>query len=510
MSVPAIAVYTSPPGAVHAPPEHDASSRGTAPCSAAAASPSAASSHRHAAVAGGLSCLFSSPCAAPRATGHEELGALWHDRSDESVVLPVGAGFGGGGYSYPQSSSSSPSPFKLRDHLHRSPVPLFHSPTTSPASRSPSASWLAGRERDRLFSSFVRNALGSCIDYAPVTSLPLGVPAAAGVDAAELAFELDESFSEAEPSCEPYAHELLAGAQARHRIFRDELVVKAFFEAERAHRGQKRASGDPYLQHCVETAVHLAKIGANATVVSAGLLHDTIDDSFMDYDHIFRMFGAGVADLVEGVSKLSHLSKLARDNNTASRTVEADRLHTMFLAMADARAVLIKLADRLHNMKTIEALPLVKQQRFAKETMEIFVPLANRLGIASWKDQLENICFKHLNPEQHKELSSKLVMSFDEALLTSSLDKLDKGLRDEGISYHSLSGRHKSLYSIYSKMIKKNLTMDDVHDIHGLRLVVETEQDCYRALDIVHKLWPRVTGRFKDYISHPKMNGYAE
>ena len=148
------------------------------------------------------------------------------------------------------------------------------------------------------------------------------------------------------------------------------------------------------------------------------------------------------------------MSKLARDNNTASRTVEADRLHTMFLAMADARAVLIKLADRLHNMKTIEALPMVKQQSFAKETMEIFVPLASRLGIASWKEQLENICFKHLNPEEHKELSSKLVMSFDEALLTSTLDKLDKGLRDEGISYHSLSGRHKSLYSIYCKMIK--------------------------------------------------------
>jgi GTP pyrophosphokinase len=148
------------------------------------------------------------------------------------------------------------------------------------------------------------------------------------------------------------------------------------------------------------------------------------------------------------------LSKLARDNNTASRTVEADRLHTMFLAMADARAVLIKLADRLHNMNTIEALPLVKQQRFAKETMEIFVPLANRLGIASWKDHLENICFKHLNPEEHKELSSKLLMSFDEALLTSTLHNLDKSLRDEGISYHSLSGRHKSLYSIYSKMIK--------------------------------------------------------
>ncbi|KAG8087456.1 hypothetical protein GUJ93_ZPchr0010g9959 [Zizania palustris] len=498
MSVPAIAVSTSPPGAVYTSSELETSSRGSAPC-AAAASPSPASSLRHQAVAGGLSCLFSSPTATPRAAAQDELGALWHDRSSEPTV----AG-GGGGYSYPQLSS----PFKRLDLLHHSPVPLFHSPVSSPASRSPSASWLAGRERERLFSSFVRNALGSCIDYAPVTTPPLGGSAAAGVGAGELAFELDENHSKPESSCEPYAHDLLASAQARHRIFHDELVVKAFFEAERAHRGQMRASGDPYLQHCVETAVLLAKVGANATVISAGLLHDAIDDSFMDYDQIFRMFGAGVADLVEGVSKLSHLSKLARDNNTASRTDEADRLHTMFLAMADARAVLIKLADRLHNMKTIEALPLVKQQRFAKETMEIFVPLANRLGIATWKDQLENICFKHLNPEEHKELSSKFVISFDEALLTSTLDKLDKGLRDEGITYHSLSGRHKSLYSVYSKMIKKNLTMDDVHDIHGLRLVVDTEQDCYRTLDIVHKLWPQVAERYKDYILHPKLNGY--
>lgn len=154
------------------------------------------------------------------------------------------------------------------------------------------------------------------------------------------------------------------------------------------------------------------------------------------------------------VSKLSHLSKLARDNNTASKTVEADRLHTMFLAMADARAVLIKLADRLHNMMTLDALPLNKQQRFAKETLEIFAPLANRLGISTWKEQLEDLCFKHLYPEHHQELSSKLLKSFDEALVTSSLDKLEQVLKAGGISYHCASGRHKSLYGIYSKMLK--------------------------------------------------------
>ncbi|XP_074564555.1 putative GTP diphosphokinase RSH2, chloroplastic isoform X2 [Curcuma longa] len=269
-----------------------------------------------------------------------------------------------------------------------------------------------------------------------------------------------------------------------------------------------RASGDPYLLHCVETAVLLAKIGANATVVTAGLLHDTLDDSLMAYDHILKLFGAEVADLVEGVSKLSHLSQLARDNNTASRNVEADRLHTMFLAMEDARAVLIKLADRIHNMMTLEALPMCKQHRFAKETLEIFAPLASRLGISTWKELLENLCFKHLHPVQHKDLSEKLLNSFDEELVASAVLKLGKALRNEGVAYNALSGRHKSLYSIYSKMIKKKLSMNQIHDIHGLRLIVENEDDCYKALEIVHQLWPKVMGRFKDYIVHPKFNGY--
>ncbi|CAA6664649.1 unnamed protein product [Spirodela intermedia] len=325
------------------------------------------------------------------------------------------------------------------------------------------------------------------------------------LDIDDFSFGMEESLDE---SCEPYAKEILSRAQSRHNIFYDEFVLKAFYEAEKAHRGQMRASGDPYLQHCVETAVLLATVGASPTVVAAGLLHDTLDDSFMNYDYIFRTFGAKIADLVEGVSKLSHLSKLARENNTANKTVEADRLHTMFLAMADARAVLIKLADRLHNMMTLDALPMVKQQRFAKETSEIFVPLANRLGISSWKEQLENLCFKHLNPEKHRELSSKLLKSFDEAMISSAKERLERGLNDQGISYHDLSGRHKSLFSVYSKMLKKKLTMNEIHDINGLRLIVENEEDCYKALEIVHTIWPKVTGKLKDYITHPKFNGY--
>ncbi|XP_072953022.1 probable GTP diphosphokinase RSH2, chloroplastic [Typha angustifolia] len=428
---------------------------------------------------GGLSCLFSSATASRHVSSgfSDEVGLLWNERSDD-----LGS-----------SISYSSSPFKCRDHSH-SPVSVFHGPASYGGGGCPRSDWRAGR--DRLFNGFVTNALGSCLDYAP--SCKGGV----------LGFELDERLVEVETFCEPHVKELLAGAQERHKIFCEEMVVKAFYEAEKAHRGQMRASGDPYLQHCVETAVILAKIGANATVVAAGLLHDAIDDSFMDYDHILHIFGASVADLVEGVSKLSQLSKLARDNNTAGRTVEADRLHTMFLAMADARVVLIKLADRLHNMMTLEALPVVKQQRFAKETLEIFVPLANRLGIFSWKEQLENNCFKHLNPEQHKELTSKLVKSCDEALIASALEKLDEGLNNEGLPYHVLSGRNKSLYSIYIKMLKKKLSMDEIHDIHGLRLIVENEEDCYRALDVVRELWPELPGRFKDYIARPKLNGY--
>ncbi|KAH9620103.1 hypothetical protein KSS87_009885 [Heliosperma pusillum] len=302
--------------------------------------------------------------------------------------------------------------------------------------------------------------------------------------------------------------ELLSGAQLRNKIFCDEFVVKAFYQAELAHRGQMRASGHLYLQHCVETALLLAAIGANSTVVAAGLLHDSIDDSFLTYDYILAMFGQAVADLVQGVSKLSNLSKLARDNGTAYKIIEADRLHTMFLAMADARAVLIKLADRLHNMMTLEALPVHKQHRFAKETLEIFAPLANRLGISTWKEQLENLCFMHLFPNKHQELSSKLDKTFDQAVIESATEKLDKALKKEKIFCHELSGRHKSIYSIYRKMLKKKLTMDEVHDIHGLRLIVENEDDCFKALKLVHQLWPEVPGKLKNYIDNSKINGY--
>ncbi|KAI3463221.1 hypothetical protein Pfo_019884 [Paulownia fortunei] len=504
MTVPTLALYASPSSVCsashqinsHAAYDLDVNGRST---SSASASPSQRT------LIGGLSCLFSSPPikSASYSTGAEELGSLWHDRTEEL----------GSSFRYSSLSSSL-----KRDQGHQSPVSVLQGPNSliGLGSRSPPLRISADFNSIRsgcggMFNGFVRHALGSCVDF---DSSPLALDVKAFnlssssnvLSSDELTFNMEDNFLELD--LPPYAKDLLSDAQSRHLIFRDDFVVKAFYEAEKAHRGQKRASGQPYLQHCVETAILLANIGANSTVVAAGLLHDTVDDSFVTYDHISKSFGAGVADLVEGVSKLSQLSKLARENNTASKTVEADRLHTMFLAMADARAVLIKLADRLHNMITLDALPLIKQQRFAKETSEIFVPLANRLGIYTWKEQLENLCFKHLNPDQHQELSSKLVKSFDEAVVTSSVEKLEQALKAGAISYHCLSGRHKSLFSIYSKMLKKKLNMDEIHDIHGLRLIVETEEDCYKALRVVQQLWHEVPGRFKDYIVDPKCNGY--
>ncbi|XP_051135338.1 probable GTP diphosphokinase RSH3, chloroplastic [Andrographis paniculata] len=501
MAVPTIALYAPPPSSMcsaphqispHASYDFDVNGRSTS-------SASATSSQKN--LIGGLSCLFSSvPVkSASYSAGVEELSSLWHDRTEE-----LGSSF--------RCSSLSPS---KRDQAQQSPVSVLQGPNNSIGARSRSPTMRISADFSSIrsgsggmFNGFARHALSSCVDYesSPLTLDDNDVDLSSS-STEELPFTMEDHFVEL--NLPPYAKDLLSDAQSRHPIFRHDLVVKAFFEAEKAHRGQMRASGHPYLQHCVETAILLANItGVNPTVVAVGLLHDTIDDSSVTHGNIARSFGVEVADLVEGVSKLSQLSKLARDNNTACKTAEADRLHTVFLAMADARAVLIKLADRLHNMMTLDALSLTKRQRVAKETLEIFAPLANRLGIFTWKEQLENLCFKHLNPDRYQELSSKLVQSFDEAVITSSLERLEVALQVGGIAYYHMSGRHKSLYSIHSKMLKKKLRMDEIHDIHGLRLIVETEEDCYKALRIVRKLWQEVPGRFKDYIRCPKLNGY--
>ncbi|KAJ7562582.1 hypothetical protein O6H91_03G075200 [Diphasiastrum complanatum] len=301
---------------------------------------------------------------------------------------------------------------------------------------------------------------------------------------------------------------VLFDAQCRHKIFLEDFVLRAFKVAEEAHRGQLRRNGDMYLVHCVETAVILAEAGADSTIVAAGLLHDTVDDSNVDEQWLRSLFGDEVADLVIGVSKLSKFSQLARDNNTADNALEADRLGIMFLAMVDVRVVLIKLADRLHNLRTLQALPEEKQRRIANETLEIFTPIANRLGIWRWKAEMEDLCFKFLNPHEYQELATRLAESCREGVVMSAVQKLDQALLNKGLEFNDLSGRSKSLFSIHTKMSKKGRRIHEIYDVRGLRLIVPDIESCYAALDVVHELWNHVPGKLKDYIQLPKANGY--
>lgn len=302
--------------------------------------------------------------------------------------------------------------------------------------------------------------------------------------------------------------EILSIAQTKHEIFNDPFVVEAFWEAEKAHIGQYRASGEPYLVHCMETALILAGAGASKHVVAAGLLHDTLDDSSWDESQLKHVFGDDVASLVEGVSRLSELSQLARDNNTATNSLEADRLRTMLLAMVDVRVVFIKLADRLHNMRTLGALPAAKQRGIASETLEIFAPLASRLGIWSWKAEMEDLCFMYLNSGEHQKLVDELSKNSREIYVMSALQKLDMALRKVEVPFHDLCGRTKNLYSIYSKMSRKGRSLKEICDVRGLRLIVRDVSSCFTALDLIHELWACIPGKQKDYINHPKHNGY--
>ncbi|XAR67575.1 GTP diphosphokinase [Bertholletia excelsa] len=482
--VPTIALHASPPSGacstphpcqIHFHTSYDFDINGRS------SSSSSTTSSSQQPMVGGLSCLFSSAkhafSSSSYSNGGEEFGSLRHGKGEELSS------------SFPYSSLGNLSSSLKKD---QSPASVFQGPVSCGSSgvglsRNLNLPSLQGSFRaatSGLFNGFVRHSVGSCVDYDSSTfQLDGGSPDvhSLSVLADELPFSMEDSFME--PSTEAYAKDLLLDAQSRHKIFQEDIVVEACNEAEKSH-SQMRATGDPYLQHCVQTAVLLAIIGANSMLVAAGLLHDTLDDTCISYDYIFQT--------LELVSKLSQLSKHARENNTASNSVEADRLHTMILAMTDARVALIKLADRLHNMMTPNALTLAKQQGFVKETWEIFTALVNRLGIFSWKEKLENLSCKHLHPEEHKELSTKVIKSFDEAAITTAVEKLEHALDDTGIPYDILAGRHKSLYSIYSKMLK----------------IVEKEEACYEALRVVYQLWSEVPGKLKYYTNHPKINGY--
>lgn len=284
-----------------------------------------------------------------------------------------------------------------------------------------------------------------------------------------------------------------------------DLICRAFRFALELHQGQYRASGEPYIAHPVAVAGLLRDLGGSSVMIAAGFLHDVVEDTDITLEEIESRFGVEVRRLVEGVTKLSKF-------NFSSKTErQAENFRRMFLAMAaDIRVIVVKLADRLHNMRTLEHLNPEKQRRISLETREIFAPLANRLGIGRFKWELEDLAFKYLEPEAYRE-TQKLVAerrSDREERLTKVSELLRSRLEETGIKCLEISGRPKHLYGIYHKMQRQQKGFHEIYDIAAMRLIVETNEDCYRALAIVHDAFRPIPGRFKDYIGLPKPNRY--
>ncbi|HLI44006.1 MAG TPA: bifunctional (p)ppGpp synthetase/guanosine-3',5'-bis(diphosphate) 3'-pyrophosphohydrolase [Acidimicrobiales bacterium] len=282
------------------------------------------------------------------------------------------------------------------------------------------------------------------------------------------------------------------------------LVRRAYSLAARAHQGQRRASGEPYLTHPVAVATIVAELGLDTTSAAAALLHDAVEDTRVDLEQIEREFGAEVAAIVDGVTKLDRLRFGSKEAQQAAT------MRKMLVAMArDWRVLVIKLADRLHNMRTLDALPEWKRRRVAEETRDIYAPLAHRLGIQEVKWQLEDLAFETLHPKRFAEIAQMVATRAPqrEQELEDVLDLVRKRLADLGIAAE-VTGRPKHLWSIYEKMVVRGKEFDEIHDLVAIRIIVEAEKDCWAALGAVHALWPPVQGRFKDYVNSPKFNLY--
>lgn len=284
-----------------------------------------------------------------------------------------------------------------------------------------------------------------------------------------------------------------------------EEITLAYQLAAEAHQGQRRSSGEVYISHPVEVARILAAMRMDQQSIEAALLHDVLEDTTVTKATIVKRFGKGVAELVDGVSKLQQIKFENRDQ------AQAENLRKMILAMTrDIRVILIKLADRLHNMRTLSALPTEKKRRISKETLEVYAPIANRLGMNTFRLEFEDLGFLYLYPMRYKVLkeSVKKARGNRKEVVNSLEQSLKNKLADEGIQPFQVIGREKHLYSLYKKMKTKNLSLSEIMDIYALRILVNNVDDCYRVLGIVHNLHRPVHGRFKDYIAVPKANGY--
>jgi RelA/SpoT family (p)ppGpp synthetase len=289
-----------------------------------------------------------------------------------------------------------------------------------------------------------------------------------------------------------------------------ELVRAAYEQATLAHDGQMRASGEPFVVHCLEVARMLADLGLDHHAVAAGLLHDVVEDTHWTVDDVRRRFDDEVAMLVDGVTKLAYIDTMSKMGSRDMEEQEAESLRKMFLAMVDdVRVVLIKLADRLHNMRTLGSLSPERRERIARETLEIYAPLANRLGIWQVKWELEDLGLRHYDPEVYHQIADLIAekRAERETYIQKVISELQARLRLEGIAAE-VEGRPKHIYSIYRKMRRKDVEFDQIHDVRGIRVIVDTVQDCYAALGVVHSIWKPIPGQFDDFIATPKDNMY--
>ncbi len=286
-------------------------------------------------------------------------------------------------------------------------------------------------------------------------------------------------------------------------------ILRAYLVASDAHREQTRMTGEPYILHPIDVTNILAELQLDADTLAAALLHDVVEDSGYTVDYLEKNFNRDIAELVDGVTKLNRIKELSKMRHSVADE-KAESLRKMFLAMAeDIRVVLIKLADRVHNMRTLEGHAEHKRRRIARETLEIFAPLANRLGIWQIKWELEDLSFRYLEPVTYRNLSRAMDQKRAERVswMDETRDTLAKALSEAGLKAE-INGRPKHIYGIYRKMRRKDVPFDQIYDIHGFRIIVESISDCYATLGVVHSRWRPIPGEFDDYIASPKDNMY--
>ena len=301
------------------------------------------------------------------------------------------------------------------------------------------------------------------------------------------------------------SNDLINKVKVYNKFLNPERLDKAYNFAVKAHQNQKRASGDPYSVHPIEVANILTELKLDSATITTGLLHDTIEDTFATYETIKDEFGDEVADLVDGVTKISVFE------NTAASNSKVENFRKLILATSkDIRVLLVKIADRLHNMRTIKAIPKMrKRQRIAQETMEIYAPLADRMGMHRIRDELEDLSFEILNNDARELIKKKLdeIKSDKKDLFETLSFELSEILNDNHINAE-IHGREKTPFSIWRKVQKKRISLEQITDIIGFRITLSTVDECYKTLGIFHKRWNCIPGKFKDYISSPKINGY--